>query len=176
MEVVLLKKNEASGQMEFASRSYMGLYDAARRVIELLRLVANLVRTDQDTLSLYYHNIAGESSCEMYHGFFAPEHNSLLTNFLKQELYQEVFNRNLAGFTDGFIGDHMPRFLDSRENDAEAKIKAVFVVLYGRALRREDVERLVKLEWWKLLSVVQLAEDERLSAVEVLDLLEPVAA
>ena len=170
MEVVFVEKSKKSGEMEVASRSYMGLYVAVSRIIELLRLVANLARTDQDALSLYYHNMAGESVCEMYHGFFASEHNLLLTNLLKQELYEGVCNRNLAGFADGFIGDFMPRFLDNPENDVENKIKAVFVVLYGRALRREDIERLVKVKWEELLPAVQLAEEEGMSVVEVLNL------
>ncbi|MFA6437538.1 MAG: hypothetical protein WC242_00230 [Candidatus Paceibacterota bacterium] len=113
-----------------------------------------------------------------YHGFFDLQNVGEVVAELKEALFSRSVQIGVLESSEinDLVFDFISRFLDSPENDIEKKFKAVLVVIHGGARTREEVERLVELEWWKLLAAVQLARSEQMSAVEVLDLLEPVAA
>jgi hypothetical protein len=180
MKVTTTEWFKDSKQMEVVDETHVALRDAVGGIVGLLGFNAtNLVLSQDGEGTLFLHLIERKDvpACEMYHGFCNPNNAPLLANFLKQDLHEGVYVRNLVGFAEGFIDNYMPRLLNSLDVDVETKLKAVVAVLYGEAMQQSDIVRLVMLDWRDFLATIQMAQDEWISAIEALDMIEqPVAA
>jgi hypothetical protein len=179
MRITFMRQRKGRQMEAVRGADEVGFLDAVRRVFLLLKGSAtNLARTGQVDLTLYFYDtVTDEPVCDVYHRFFGADLNYLLTVLLYRELYYGMRKINLTGIEEGFLDDYMPRLLNNLEMDSESKLKAVAAVLYGGAVRRDDVERLVKLDWKDFIAAIRIAQSEGIGAVEVLDMIkQPVAA
>jgi len=183
MEVTIFKKYDFFGNWVICQEGTgpMTISDVVRQIIRLLGTTASLNRIERaGDLALDVVDPDKGTYRGVYHSFSDPKYAEEIVACLKASLFSRsrIFGVLEEDRKIGeFMLDFMPRFLDSPENDVEKKLKAVLAVItYGGARTREDMERLVELKWWKLLAVVRLARSEQMSAVEVLDFLEPVVA
>jgi len=161
------------GTMEkICERRASALYDMVSRVVRLLDILAtNLVR-EGDDLCLYYVEQGDTLCCEKFVGFFdRREGVGLFANLLKQELLKIVREKDFGGFVKSYIYNYIPGLLENLEMDPEKKLKAFTAVLYGGARQREDVERLMEMDWKDLISAIRISQDEGIGAVEVLDMI-----
>jgi len=164
------------GTMEkICERRASALYDMVSRVVQLLDILATDLVREGDNLCLYYIGQGDTPWSERFFGFFdRREGEQLFANLLKQELLKIVREQDLRGFAEGFHG-YYTRLLDDLKMDPEKKLKAVAAVIYGGARRREDVERLMEMDWKSLIAAIRMSQDEGISAVEVLDFIEQPA-
>lgn len=172
---VFFRQNEGVFE-KFSEGGNYALYDLVHRAVLLLDILATDLVREGDDLCLYYVGQEDTPWYERYIGFFdRREGVELFANLLKAEVYRIVGEKCLHGFGEGFLYYYMPKLLDNLELDPEKRLKAVAAVLYGGARRREDVERLMELDWKSLIAAIRISQDEGVSAIEILNIIEPVA-
>jgi len=180
MKITIMKQRKGEQMKATSGSNSADLRAVVREVIELLgRSATNLARTGQNDLSIYsYDTVTSEPVCDVYHGFFDEEHNDLaLTSFLYKEMGSRLSRKGLNRYKTDFSVGYMSDILANLRLDLETRLKAFFVVACGGVCQREDVGRLMELDWKSLIAAIRIAQDEGMSAVEVLDFIEqPVTA
>jgi len=178
MRITFMRQRKGEEMKAIRGSNSADLPAVVREVMELLdRTATDLVRTDQNDLRIYsYDTVTSEPVCDVYHGFFDEEHNDLaLTSFLYKEMGSRLSRKGLVRYKTDFSVVYMSDILANLRLDLETRLKAFFVVACGGVCQREDVERLIKMDWKDLIAAIRIAQDEGMSAVEVLDFIEQPA-